>query len=257
MATLGDIANKARALTHTDTSQYTTANILIDINEWYQKVVSMIVESQDDDTFDDQRSTTYPIFPIALVAGQRDYPIPVSVGCLKIRRIDITYDGSNYYRATPFDDGVTSWGFGNSTNEDINMIKQAPRYRAKYNAIFVYPLAVATDVSAGATMRVELERNIVPFTSSDYTADPNDSTVIPGFDAVFHMFIAWGTAYDYAVAQNLPQQKILGQTVADWEQRLRTAYGRKNLDTVLFMRPAYDNYGDNGAVGAGGYSYGR
>lgn len=257
MATLGDVANKTRALTHTDTQSYTASNILIDINEWYQKTVNMIFESQDDTDFDDQRNTNYPIVTTPLVAGQRDYGMPVSESVLKIKRVDITYDGSNYFRATPFDDGVTSWGQGNPTNEDVNMIKQAPRYDVKYNSIFVYPLAVASDVSAGAQMRVEWERNITPFTSSDYTIDPNDSTVIPGFDASFHMILAWGPAFDYAVANNLPQQEILAKGVSDWEQRIRTAYGRKNLDTILALRPAYDSYGDYGSTGAGGYSYGR
>lgn len=257
MATAGDIANKARALTHTDIAGYTTANILIDFNEWYQKVVSMVNESQDSDTFDDQRSTTYPVYPISLVAGQRDYQIPVSVGALKIKRIDVTYDGSSYFRARPFDGSAVEWGFGNTTNEDSNFIKQAPAYQAKYNSLFIYPLAVASDVSAGAQFIAEVERNIVPFTSSDYTVDLSDSTVVPGFDPVFHMMIAWGMAMDYAVAQNLPQQKTLAEAMVDWEARLRQAYGRKNLDTVLSLRPAYDNFGDYGATGTGGYFYGR
>lgn len=256
MATLGDVANKARALTHTDTSSYTAANLLIDINEWYQKVVSMILEAQDDTDFDDQRNTNYPIVTTAMVAGQRDYAMPVSDSVLKIKRVDITYDGSNYFRATPFDDGATYWGMGNATNEDANMIKQAPMYDIKYNSLFIYPLAVASDVSAGATIRVEWERNITPFTSSDYTTDPNDSTVIPGFDAPFHMMLAWGAAYEFAVAQNLPQQKIWAQMLVDWEQRIRTAYGRKDLDTMLALRPAYDMYGDYGSTGAGTF-YGR
>lgn len=257
MATLGDVANKARALTHSDTSTYLAANLLIDINIWYQKIVSMIFESQDDTDFDDQRNTNYPIVTTPLVAGQRDYSMPVSETVLKIKRVDITYDGSNYYRATPFDDGVPQWGMGNPTNEDTNMIKQAPRYDIKYNSLFIYPLAIASDVSAGAQIRVEWERNIVPFAASDYSTDPNDSTVIPGFDPVFHHMMAYGAAYEFANANNLPQLANIKQDLADWESRLRVAYGHKELDTMLALRPAYDAYGDYGATGAGGYSYGR
>lgn len=256
MATLGDVANKARSLTHTDTGSYTAANLLIDINLWYQKIVDMIMESQDDTDFDDQRNTNYPIVTTSMVAGQRDYSIPVSESVLKIKRIDITYDGSNWFRAMPFDNGATSWGMGNATNEDANMIKQAPMYDVKYNSIFVYPLAVVSDVSAGASIRVEWERNITPFTASDYTVDPNDSTVIPGFDPPFHMLLAWGAAYEFALAQNLPQVKGFASTVSDYEQRIRNAYGRKNLDTILALRPLNDNYGDYGSTG-GGYFYGR
>lgn len=255
--TLGDVANKARALTHTDTSSYTAANLLIDINIWYQKAVSMIFESQDDSDFDDQRNTNYPIVTTALVAGQRDYAIPVSEGVLKIKRIDVTYDGSNWFRANPFDGGVPEWGMGNSANEDSNFIKQAPKYDVKYNSVFLYPLPTATDVSAGGQIRIEWERNITPFTSSDYTVDPNDSTVIPGFDAPFHPILAYGAAYEFANANNLPQLANIKQDLADWEGRIRQAYGNKDKDTVMSLRPGYDSYGDYGATGAGGYSYGR
>lgn len=217
----------------------------------------MIFESQDDTDFDDQRRTTYPIETTPLVAGQRDYSIPVSESVLKIKRIDITYDGTNYYRATPFDDGVPEWGMGNPTNEDVNMIKQAPRYDIKYNSIFVYPLAVASDVSAGAQMRIEWEKNITPFTAADYTTDPNDSTVILGFDAPFHPIVAYGAAYEFANANNLPQLQNIKSDLVDWEARLRQAYGNKDKDTMLSLRPAYDSYGDYGATGSGGYSYGR
>lgn len=257
MATLGDIANKARALTHSDTTQYTAVNLVIDINIWYQKVVSAILESQDDSDFDDQRNTNYPVVTTPLIAGQRDYSIPVSETVLKIKRVDITYDGTNWYRATPFDNGVPGWGFGNPTNEDSNFIKQAPQYDVQYNSLFIYPLAVAADVSAGGSIRVEWERNIVPFSASDYTTDPNDSTVIPGFDPVFHHFLSYGAAYEYANANNLPQLQNIKTDVADWENRLRIAYGHKDLDTQMYLRPAYDNFGDYGATGPGGASYGR
>lgn len=255
--TLGAIANKARALTHSDTVSYTATNLLIDVNIWYEKIVSMIFESQDDTDFDDQRNTTYPIVTTPMVAGQRDYSIPVSEAVLKIKRVDITYDGSNWFRATPFDDGVTNWGQGNATNEDVNMIKTAPRYDVKYNSLFIYPLAVASDVSAGASIRVEWERDIVVFTTADYTTDPNDSTVVPGIDNQFQAMIAYGAAYEFANANNLPQLGNIKNDLQDWETRLRTAYGRKNLDTILSLRPAYDSYGDYGSTGAGGYSYGR
>ena len=121
--TLGDINLKVYNLTATDISSYPDASMLIDINLWYQKIVSMIFESQDDSDFDDQRNTNYPVVTTPMVAGQRDYSIPVSEEVLKIKRVDITYDGTHYFRATPFDNGVPAWGFGNPTDEDANMIK--------------------------------------------------------------------------------------------------------------------------------------
>lgn len=233
--------------------------MLIDINIWYQKIVDMIFESQDDTDFDDQRNTNYPIVTTAMVAGQRDYSMPVSEQVLKIKRVDIAYDGVHYFRATPFDDGVPEWGMGNPTDEDLNMIQQAPRYDIKYNSLFVYPLATAANVTAGATIRVEWERALTPFSQ---TADYNGSTMststsIPGIDLPWHPMLAYGAAYEYANANNLPQLANIKQDLADWEGRVRAAYGRKDLDTQLALRPAFDSYGDYGGWGSGGAFYGR
>lgn len=268
--TLGDVANKARSLSHTDRQSYTAANLLIDINIWYQKAVSMIFESQDDSSFDDQRNTTYPITTSPFVLNgtdnlfsNRDISVPVSEGLLKLRRLDVTYDGTNYFRANPFDGGVPSWGMADPTNaaallaEDNNFIKQNPQYSFKYNSFFIYPRASASDITSGAKVRAEWERNITPFTSSDYTVDPDDSSVIPGFDAPFHPILAYGAAYEFANANNLPQLQNIKQDLMDWEARLRTAYGRKDLDMVLGMKAAPESYGDFGGTGTGGYFYGR
>lgn len=274
--TLGDINSKVLSLTHSDSTVYTDATMLIDINMWYQKIVSMILESQDDTNFDDNRITNYPVATRLLVAGQRDYAFSTASWTLqgkeggsnltsqtllplKIKRLDVTYDGSNYYRATPFDDGVPDWGFGNITNEDANMIKASPRYGVKYNSVYVFPVAAASDVSAGALMRLELERAVIPFSqSADYNgAAMSTSTSVPGIDLPWHPMLAYGAAYEFANANNLPQLQNIKQDLADWESRVRTAYGRKDLDTMLSLRPAYDSYGDYGGTGAGGYSYGR
>lgn len=257
--TLGEINLKVYNLTHTDINSYADANMVIDINIWYQKIVSMIFSSQDDTDFDDQRNTNYPIVIAPMIAGQRDYAIPVSEQVLKIKRVDITYNGVDYFRATPFDNGVPGWGFGNATNEDANMIQQAPMYDVQYNSIFVYPLATAANVSAGASIRVEWERAVTPFSiTADYAASTmSTSTSVPGIDITWHPMLAYGAAYEYANANNLPQLGNIKQDLSDWEVRLRNAYGNKNIDTMLSLRPAYDSFGDYGATGAGGYSYGR
>ena len=257
--TLGDINTKVLNLTHTDVNSYTDANMLIDINIWYQKAVSMIFESQDDSNFDDQRNTNYPIVTTPMVAAQRDYSMPVSESVLKIKRVDITYDGTNWYRATPFDQGVPGWGFGNTANEDSNFIKTAPSYSFQYNSLFVYPLAVAADVTAGASIRVLWERGVVPFSkTADYSGGAmSTSTTVPGFDFPFHPILAYGAAYEYANANNLPQLANIKQDLADWEARLRTAYGKKDLDTQMALVPSYTAYGDYGTTGTSGYYYGR
>lgn len=245
MATLGDVATKARALTHTDTGSYTDANLLIDINLWYQKVADMILGSQDDSDWDDPRRTTYPVQTTPMIANQRDYPIPVSERMLKLKRVDISYDGSNSYRADPFDTGAFPQGikFSNSSsvdaNFDANFIRQAPKYDFSYNAIWISPMPVAADVTAGGFIRAEWFRSVQPFTTSDYSSVITDSTVIPGFDESFHMILAYGAAYEKANSDLLPQADRIEKDLADWETRLRVAYGRKDLDTRNSLQVDY------------------
>jgi len=241
MATLGDIATTARFLTQTDTVFYPDSQLLINLNTWYQKIVSMILESQDETDFDDARKTDYPIKTTPLVVGQRDYPIPVSENVLKIKRVDISYDGGlNYYRATPIDSGEWMWDDGAvATNTDSNFIKTAPRYDPKYNSIFIYPAPVTGD---SGSIRIEWERNVTPFTTSDYTSVLTDSTVIPGFDAPFHQMLADGSAFEYAEARQLPIAAQLAQKLQDWEIRLRQHYSHKELDRDLTFTSAYDDW---------------
>lgn len=236
--TLGDIALTARFLTNTDSVSYTDAQLLININNWYQKVVTMIFESQDESDFDDARNTDYPIKTTSMVASQRDYSIPVSENVLKIKRVDLTYDGTNYFRAFPIDDGspVTDMG-ANATNTDQNYVKQNPRYDIKYNSIWLYPMPLTADVTAGGKIRIEWERNVTPFTSGELTT----GTVVPGFDAPFHPMIADGAAYEYAMARQLPQLAQLTPALQDWEIRLRQAYGHKIVDRNLQVTSGYDD----------------
>lgn len=240
--TLGDVAATARFLTNADTNSYSDSQLLISINVWYQKVVSMIFESQDDSDFDDQRLTTYPVQTTPMVASQRDYSMPVSERVLKIKRVDVTYDGTNWYRARPLDDATPDFGLGNDTKTDQNFVKEEPRYDVKYNSIWLYPMPTASDVSAGGSVRVEWERNVQVFTTSDYTSVLTDSTVVPGFDAPFHPILAYGAAYEYAAAKSLPQLLQITEQLEDWETRLRTAYGRKELDTQLYLNSAYTSW---------------
>lgn len=262
--TLGDIWLKTSVLTHTNgingsapNTTYPDTVMLIDINTWYQKIVSMIFESQDDSNFDDNRNSNYPIVTTPLVAGQRDYPIPVTEEVLKIKRVDVSYDGVNYYRARQMDSGMPDWGMGNTTTEDENFIYNAPYYSIKYNSIFLYPMLLTA--TSGATLRIEWERAVIPFSkTNDYSGTTmSASTTVPGIDLPWHPMLAYGAAYEFANANNLPQLENIKNDLQDWEARLRIAYGHKALDEMLYLKPAYDAYGDYGGTGIGGDYYGR
>lgn len=253
--TIGDIANKVRFDTNTDSTSYTDANLLINLNVWYQKVVTMILESQDESDFDDSNITaTYPVYERVL-ATRRDYAFSTAAWAavgkegaanasaaailpLKVKRLDVTYDGSNWYKAEPIDDGEISYGMGNESITDQNFVLTNPRYDVRSNAVFVYPIPTAAQVTAGAKMRLETERNVIPFTSGDLST----GTLTPGFDAPFHPIIADGASFEYAVSRQLPQLAQIQSRLTDWEARLRQAYGRKQLDRRIQLTPSYSDF---------------
>jgi hypothetical protein len=241
---LSDIATKARSLVNADTSSYTNANLLIDLNMWYHKVVTMILQSQDEWDYDDARNTDFPILSTSLVENPRDYSIPVSEKVLKLKSVNISYDGTNFYKATPIDSGEFTQGVGltsSSTQEatvDGRFDKTSPRYDMKYGSIFVYPRANATDVANGGKIVLEWTRQITEITSAELTT----GTVVLGFDDPFHPMVAYGCAFEFAISKGLPNKNDLFTVIQDYEARLKDHYSSKQKDREYNVRSAIVSY---------------
>lgn len=202
----------------------------------------MILDCQDDSDFDDSNNTTYPQETTPLVDLQRDFPISQALQILQIKRLDVTYDGVNYYRARAMDDSMVKQGFppvsGATTMDatvDARYTKQQPYFDYKYGSIWLYPRAQTGDAAAGAQMVAEFSRAVVPFSANDLT----NGTAIPGFDLPFHPILAYGPAMEFAQKRALPQLNAIVTQLQDYENRLKKAYGNKDKDIKLTMIP-YD-----------------
>jgi len=241
--TLADIQNHYYWLTGTDATSFSAANQLISINKWVHKIVGMILESQDDMEWDDDNRTDFGVLDVALVAAQRDYSLPVSDDVLKVRRVDITYDGSNYYRAQWFSGTNEPEGLGTDATVDARHSKASPFVRFKGRGFWVYPRANAADVTAGAKIRIEVDRAHQAFTSGDLTT----GTKLPGFDEPFHDLVAMGVALDWLLTNGPDDklQRVKGELI-EGENRLRRHYGSRNLDRQNVMKSIYGDgsYGE-------------
>jgi len=208
------------------------------LNNRYHQVVTMVLDSIGDGwDFDDLNHTNYPVATTPLVAAQRDYVLPASEKILRIKRVDVTYDGSKYYRATPIDTGAIDFGLGTAANTDAYFSTTAPGYDLLGNSLWLYPLADATHVTASAKLRLEFTREIDEFTTADTTQEP-------GIDEPFHNMLAVGAALDWAIAKGLAVKNDLAAVWVDYEGRLRKYYGRKNEDVQLILNSAYgSSYG--------------
>lgn len=206
------------------------------MNRRNQLILTSLFDAQDDWDFDDSNNTDYAIATAPLVANQRDYSFPASLKILRMTRVDVTYDGTNWYRATEVDSRDFSEGLGNDTVVDGRFSKSSPSYDLKANALMLYPRATQAEVDAGAKVRIEFARSQSDFATSD-------TTKTPGFDAPFHPMLAIGAALDYAIENDLVTKiQTLAAQWTDWEARLKTYYSRKGGDAAYRMDAATVSY---------------
>lgn len=213
----------------TNTLKLTTA----DINESVYDLTNIIIASNDNFDWDDPTKTDYPIATTPLVADQRDYQFD-SISFLKLKRVDVSYDGTKYYKAEPFDSSTYTDGFGNDATVDKNFDKTAPVYDAKAFGLWLYPRADADDVAAGGEIRVEYTRAYTEYVSTDTTKEPP-------IDRPFHDLIAIGAALKYpglTTEQYKKLQIMYQQGVAN----LESYYGTRNEDFSLSINPIVETY---------------
>lgn len=207
--------------------------VTADINETVFDLTNRIILSYDNFDWDDPTRTDFPIATTPLLAGQRDYQFD-NISFLKIKRVDVSYDGVNYYRAEPFDSATYREGLGNDDAVDANFAKSQPFYDPKSFGFWLYPRANASDVTAGGKIRVEYTRAY-----DEYTYD--DTTKEPPIDRPFHDLIAIGAALKNPTITADQYQKLLGwytRGVADME----ASYGTRNEDFAMSITPQLQDY---------------
>lgn len=202
------------------------------LNAEYSQIISAIFESQDEWDWDDSNQTTFPIATASMVANQRDYTLPA---LLKIQRVDVTYNGTDWYKAQPISPGEIQVGMGDDSDLDAYFSKTAPRYDVRGNSTLIYPRASSDEVAAGAMVRIEFLRSQDFFTTSDSTQEP-------GIDEPFHEMLAVGTALRYAIPKRLASSKDLKVLYDEYEVRLRRWYGTKQEDRDMRVVPLPVNY---------------
>lgn len=208
------------------------------INEALYELIVEVMRSQDSFDWDDVNNTAdYPIGTAAL-ATQRDYVLPSSLNFLTLKRLDVTYDGVNWYKAEAIDSSQMGHGLGDTTNaanEDAYYDITKPRYDPKSDGFWLYPQASQAQVDAGAKFRIEFTRNFNEFTSSDTTQEPP-------LDRPFHDLVAVGASLKWAVMKDQVRAQNLNLLYAQGMDKLKTYYGRRNTDAQLIFDPIIPSY---------------
>ena len=103
------------------------AKAINDLNETLFDLTTAIMIADDNFQWDDPNRTDFPVATTPLVAAQRDYQFD-SISFLSLRRVDISWDGTTYYRATPFDSSQELDGLGNDATVDNRFSRTEPMY---------------------------------------------------------------------------------------------------------------------------------
>lgn len=213
------------------------------VNETIYELTTDIMLLQDGFDWDDASLTDFPIATTPLVANQRDYKF-IGIDFLKLKRVDVTYDGTNWVRATPFDSSAyfDKPGFG-SDSVDVNFLKTAPMYDPKGSGFWLYPLASASDVAAGAKARIEYSRAFDEFTYDDIDKEPP-------IDRNFHDLVAIGASLKWPGLPDKQYQKLTklyGERLIDGAGNIKlsggralmvASYSRRNEDSFLVFGSA-------------------
>lgn len=228
------LVTDTRFLTRTDSTEYTAAQVTQNLNNWYHRAVTIILDSQDDWDFDDpNHGNQNYIKTYNLTASTQLVDIDVLTNkILKIKRVEVTYDGTTWYKANPMDIGEYSKSVSTTTNISSDFSKTQPYYDLVGENIYLYPIP---DANVTNGLKIWFVREVDEFTTGDSAQEP-------GIDEPFHKYLSLGAALDYAVAYNLENKNNLSELLADYEQRMRAYYGRKDMDRQVILKSSFTDY---------------
>lgn len=170
------LRNTTRRLTNTNTSTYTDIDLDAALNDYYHLFVGEILQSMDDWDFQGDYATA------DLVASQQEYVLPLDI--LKIKSVEISYDGTNWYKGIPIDKAeiITAT---DATNNSRNFNVQSPMFDLMDGSVFLYPIPSANST---AGLKIWFEKDVTDLTD---VADE------PVFVEAYHKGLCYGAAKDY------------------------------------------------------------
>jgi hypothetical protein len=216
-STSNGIANQARFLTNTNTTTYTAADLYASINTYYHYFVNEILEAMDGWDFQGEIATT------DLVASQQEYVFPTDI--LKVKRVEITYDGTNWYNAEPFDINMRAKAT-DTTSITNDFSTNKPYFDCFENSMFLYPIPDAA-VTSGLKIWYEKE-----------ATELSGATDEPVFAEAYHKGLSYGAAKDWfqkysEVPANFKKAQTMSAEMQNSINRMKVFYNRKTQDEIF------------------------
>lgn len=241
--TIGDIVNSIYFKTGTNSSTYAAADMLIAINNAYERIGSLILQADGRWQWDDTNNTDFPIATIDMVSGQQDYSMTASH--LKVIGAAVKSNTGIWRRLLPFDaddlaasSTPTSFvplvNFG-PTMDRAEFLKTpgAPQfYDVLGVSTFLYPPpdnGISVTLTAG--LKLYFQRGPALFTSAEVAT----GTKQPGFNSLYHDLVPLWVAYNYALDNEISTANGYFSSIQAKEKQLVLDYSKRDKDERTIM----------------------
>lgn len=214
-----DIVNSIYVKTKTNSTSYPAADMLIAINNAYERVASLILQADGRWQWDDTNFTTdFPIATTDVASGQNDYTIATTH--LRILRVEVANSSGTFTRLEQFDpaDKLTE-----SLTQFATNTGTPTHYDVLGNSVVLYP---KPNYNYTAGVKVYFQRGPDLFTSGQVTT----GTKLPGFSSLYHDLIPLWVAYNYALDNSQPTANGYLTEILRKEDSLKLDYSRRNKD---------------------------
>jgi hypothetical protein len=219
------LRGETRYLTNTNTTTYTNADLDASINNYLDLFTTEILDSMDEWDYQGEIATT------DLVASQQEYVFPTDI--LKIKRIEISYDGTKWYLANPMD--INERGEATDTTSIANDFSTSdPFYDLMDNSLMLYPIPTSSVVGGLKIWYEKLQTHLSTDTDS------------PNFARPFHKGLCYGAAKDYfeKYLEKGNAQKLANATnqLELYIGRAKSFYRKKNQDRQYIVESSFADY---------------
>ncbi len=225
---ISDIVSKIYFKTKTDVNQFTAADMLRLINNAYERVASLILQSDGRWQWDDTNQSDLAVATTTITSGQQDYSL--ATAHLRITGMEIKQQSGSWMKLQPIDQ--TDISDFNASITQQGVVTGVPQYYDLVGtSIFLYPTPSYTQA---ASLKVYFQRAPVLFTSGEVTAGTKE----PGFNSLYHSLIVDWVAYEYGGALVPPQFSNYMTDIQRKEDAIRKDYGKRDKDDTVRMSMA-------------------
>lgn len=217
--TISDIVNSIYIKTKTNSTSYPAADMLIAINNAYERVASLILQADGRWQWDDTNFTTdFPIATTNLVLGQADYTLASTH--LRILRVEVADSSGTFSKLEQFDpadkltDSLTQLATETGTPTTYDIIGAS---------VVLYP---KPNYNYTAGLKIYFQRGPSLFTSAEVTTGSKN----PGFNSLYHDLIPLWVAYNYALDNSQSTANGYMNEIIRKEESLKDDYSSRNKD---------------------------